>query len=449
MRNRLVLALVALAGLPAALRADPTRAERREVAAAVAGFDAEGLARVDSLLQQAIDEGATPGAALVIGRAGRLVRLRGYGHTDWNPFSPAVTDSTIYDLASLTKAIGTNTVALMLVREGKLSLDDRLADRLSFWPRKGRYGDIRIRHLLQHTSGLPAGVALWTEGGTRHQRLAELARLPITTKPGSRREYSDVGMILLGAVLEEVSGMTIDRLIEQRVLAPLGTQETGFNPLRSFALDRIAPTERDSRTGMLLQGSVHDGNAAALSGVAGHAGMFGSARDLARFSAAILDAAQQRENDLFSDNTFALALDDRAFGRPLGWDAPVGRSSSGHFFSSESFGHTGFTGTSIWIDPRQDLFVVLLTNRLNPTAANQKHIALRRELHDAVQLAISAPAPAAVPLEMPAEEPPFPVLPIRVVSTQDLERRLMGEDSFLFMLAICPWWRRRRSPPAS
>lgn len=432
-RIQSLLVAAALAALPVATRADVR--DRRVVLPAEVGFDSIALARVDSVIRQALRDGASPGAALVIGRAGRLVRLRGYGTIDWNPFSPLVTDSTLFDLASLTKAIGTTTATLLLVRDGVIGLEDRVADHLSFWPRSGKHGDIRIRHLLQHTSGLPAGTAIWSAGGTRMQRLAQLAELRITSAPGSRREYSDVGMMLLGALLEEVSRGPLDDLLGQRVFGPLGMIETRFNPLFEFNAERIAPTERSSSTGQLLQGRVHDGNATALDGIAGHAGLFGTARDLARFSAAILDAAQNRPNALFPDHSFTDALEQRAFGRPLGWDAPVGaRSSSGHYFSSESFGHTGFTGTSIWIDPEQDLFIVLLTNRLNPSATNQKHIALRRDVHDAVQLAIRAPAPSAVRFELPAAPVvPFPVLTM-FISARELERRMNDEVQSPFAL---------------
>ena len=379
-----------LLALAAPLSANGPERELREVTAKLAGFDSAALARVDSVILRAVEDGATPGAALVVGRGGQLVRLRGYGHLDWGIGSPLVSEATVYDLASLTKAVGTTTLTLMLANEGKLSLDDRLSKHLRFWPRKGRHGEVRIKHLLWHTSGLPAGAAVWTRGGTRTERLAQLAKLRISSSPGARREYSDVGMMLLGALLEQVTGEPLDVLVAERVALPLGWQETAFNPLmRDIALDRIAPTELDRRTGNVLRGRVHDSNAAALAGIAGHAGLFGSARDLASFAAAMLDAARGRSNPLFSGGSFATALEKRAFGRPLGWDVPTGtRSSAGHLFSDESFGHTGFTGTSIWIDPRRDVFVVLLTNRLHPSARNQKHVALRSDVHDAVQLAL-------------------------------------------------------------
>jgi serine-type D-Ala-D-Ala carboxypeptidase len=368
-----------------------------EVPPATVGLSAARIAAVDSLIGTAIREGAAPGAALVVGRHGKLVRLRGYGRTDWDPFAPSVTDSTLYDLASLTKAMGTATVAMQLVEEGRLLLDAPVHLYLRSWPIGGPHGQILVRHLLSHTSGLPAGTNLWPGTATRADRLASLSRLKVQTRPGTTRTYSDVGMILLGAVLEEVTGSRLDDLLYVRVFAPLSMRDTRFNPLSprpefgSFTLTQIAPTEHDTYLRKtLVHGVVHDLNAWALDGVAGHAGLFSSARDMAVYGQAILDAARGLETPLFAAGSFAGWLNgERPFGRPPGWDVPTGRTSSaGRYFTSSSIGHTGFTGTSLWVDPERDLFVVLLTNRLNPSAANQRHVQLRRDLHDAVQLAI-------------------------------------------------------------
>jgi len=364
-----------------------------------AGFSARGLEDVDSVVTRALRGGAAPGAALVVGRSGQIVRLRGYGSIDWTFGSPAVTDSTIYDIASLTKTIGTTTAALQLVREGKLGLDAPVSKYIRSWPKKGRYGRIQIRHLLFHTSGLPAGTALWTKKGDRDARLKFLSSLRVYSEPGKVREYSDVGLILLGEIIEEIEDKRLDEVVRERVALPLGLRDTDFNPLRRtayrspFDLDRIAPTENESWKRGFLHGIVHDLNAYALDGVAGHAGMFSSARDMAVIGNAMLNAALGRPNQLFPGTWFRdLLASERSHGRPLGWDVPSGPNpSAGQHFSGASFGHTGFTGTSIWIDPDKELFVVLLTNRVNPTAANNRHVALRRDLHDAVQEAILGP----------------------------------------------------------
>lgn len=369
-----------------------------EVAPESVGFDAERIAAIDSLIRSSLKDGAAPGAALVIGRHGRVVRLRGYGRTDWDPLAPTVTDSTLYDLASLTKAMGTATVALQMIGEGRLRLDGYIHTYLPFWPKTGQHGQIRVRHLLSHTSGLPAGTNMWPGTRSRQERIESLARLKVHTRPGLRRNYSDVGMILLAAILEEVSGSRLDDLLHVRVFSPLSMRDTRFNPLAampefgSFTLAQIAPTEYDRfRRKTLVHGVVHDLNAWALDGVAGHAGIFSSARDMAVYAQAMLDAARGIDTPIFPAGSFLGWINgERVFGRPFGWDVPTGpTSSAGRYFSRSSIGHTGFTGTSLWIDPERDLFVVLLTNRLNPSATNQRHVRLRRELHDAVQLAIS------------------------------------------------------------
>ncbi|CAN5883939.1 serine hydrolase domain-containing protein [soil metagenome] len=390
-------ALAVLTWQPVAAAPAPTPTPT-EVAPEAAGFSALRLARVDSVIRHALAEGAAPGAALVVGRRGMIVRLRGYGHIDWAPYSPAVTDSTLFDLASLTKAMGTAMLAAQLVQEGRLRLDVPVHRYLRSWPSWGLYGEITPRHLLSHTSGLPAGMDLWPGVRTRQERIASLAKLRVRVKPGTQRVYSDVGMILLGAMMEEITGSRMDDLLYMRVFRPLAMQDTRFNPLAphdslsGFTLARIAPTERDTYVRKtLVHGVVHDLNAWALDGVAGHAGMFSSARDMALYGISLVDAAMGRETPIFAAGAFSdWVSGQRSFGRPLGWDVPTGlNSSAGRYFSRASFGHTGFTGTSIWIDPDRELFVVLLTNRLNPSARNQRHVQLRRDVHDIIQLAIA------------------------------------------------------------
>jgi CubicO group peptidase (beta-lactamase class C family) len=375
---------------------------RPEVIPESAGFSASALARVDSAIAAAIRAGATPGAALAVGRTGKLVRLRGYGQTDWSSGSPFVTDSTLFDLASLTKAVGTATAAMLLIHDGRISPDRPVHTYLRGWPRTGQHARITVRHLLNHTSGLPAGLNLWSGIGTRQQRIERIARARLQAAPGARRVYSDVGMILMAAIIEQVSGSRLDWYLDQRVFTPLAMHDTRFNPLTAgaglpFDRLRIAPTEMDRTVRHRhVWGEVHDLNALALDGVAGHAGLFSSVRDLSLFADAVLDAARGRPTQLAADAGFArLLAQDPSVRRPMGWDAPNGdRSPAGDYFSAASFGHTGFTGTSIWIDPDRDLYVVLLTSRLNPTAANQKHLAMRREVHDLVHLALlDAPRP--------------------------------------------------------
>ncbi|MGH7564892.1 MAG: glycoside hydrolase family 3 N-terminal domain-containing protein, partial [Gemmatimonadota bacterium] len=369
------------------------------------GVDSRRLARVDSLVEAAIADSVTPGAALAIGRHGRLVRQAGYGRLDWDPTSAAVTDSTLYDLASLTKVLGTRTAIMTLVEESRLQLDAPVSRRLP-WFTGGGKEMVTVRQLLLHRSGLPGWLPLWQEHDGREGYREALAALELARTPGDSTVYSDLGFIVLGFLAEAVAGEPLDRFLEERVFEPLGLRETMFRPPGSL-LPRIAPTEVDTVFRHAhVHGVVHDENAFALGGVAGHAGLFSSARDLARYAEALRDAwhaaqpagaadeaAMARVSDPGTVRRFTLRHDSTS-SRALGWDTPEEGSSAGRFLSSSAFGHTGFTGTSLWIDPELDLFVVLLTNRVNPTREQEGHIALRRAVHEAVACAVvDRPAP--------------------------------------------------------
>jgi CubicO group peptidase (beta-lactamase class C family) len=360
------------------------------------GFDPDLLLRVDSAIFSAIAEGAAPGAALAVGRRSGLVRLQGYGVTDPRPGYGAATATTIYDLASLTKVVATTMAAMLLVDAGLLGLDDPLHRHLREWGDDGARARVTIRHLLAHTSGLPAGAPLWRELRDRDAIIQRIAATPLQAEPGSRTLYSDFGMILVGEVAARRTGLPLDELLERHVFRPLGMHDTGYRPLRRdpVLLPRIAPTELDTflrRTH--LQGIVHDPTAWAMDGVAGHAGLFSTARDLAVFAQMLLNGGAYGGVRILGAETirqFVVRQSEDA-SRALGWDTPSARGSAGAFFPHAAFGHTGYTGTSVWIDPERDLFVVLLTNRVNPTAANQRHVPLRRAVHDLVQQAIDDP----------------------------------------------------------
>ena len=374
--------------------------ETAEVSPASVGMDAARLERVDRLIERAIQDSVTPGAALAVGRRGHLVRLRGYGRLDWSLASGAVTDSSLYDLASLTKVIGTTTAIMELVETGRLTLTDRIGDYLPEWS-EGWKADVRVEDLLLHRGGLPPFRPFWRELKGRRAYRDAIAALPPDYAVGERTVYSDIGLITLQFIIETVTGRPLDEVLAASVFEPLGMRETGFNPSPDL-ISRIAPTEVDTVfRHRHVRGEVHDENAFALDGVAGHAGLFSSVRDLARFGGWILAAAREGrgiENappaslpaGLPTPSTvaaFTRRVSD-ASSRALGWDTPSGRSSSGRFFTSTSFGHTGFTGTSIWVDPQRDVFVVLLTNRVDPTRAERGHIPLRRAVHDAIATSI-------------------------------------------------------------
>lgn len=440
---RRVAALIAIAGLAVSVPAQAAGARSdRESSAERAGMSSTALARLDAAIEAAIRNHATPGAALAIGRHGQIIRMRGYGNLTYAADAPAVTDSTLFDLASLTKIVGTTTAVMKLVDEGRLDLDTPIYQYLRTWPSMGPSRGVTLRHLLTHTSGLPAGADLWTVSG-REARISRIAQMRLVSPPGTQTIYSDLGMIVVGAVVESVTGERLDDYLEREVFAPLRMPDTQFNPdvesaglnlsvaapivvepherstffpqymllaewseaadapLPMFAAagppahlqlprERVAPTEYDPDLGYALQGTVHDQTAAALGGVAGNAGLFSTVRDLAGFAQMMLDAvAHDVDTPIMRAATVRdfLATSPGAE-RALGWEVPTGRSSAGDYFSRRSVGHTGYTGTSIWIDPDRDVFVVLLTNRVYPSATNQKHIALRRTVHDDVELAI-------------------------------------------------------------
>jgi len=367
----------------------------REVPPAEVGMDERGLAAVDSTVAAWIARGATPGAALVVGRRGRLVRLRGYGRIDWPPEARAVDDSTIWDLASLTKTLATTTAVMMLSDAGRLRLDAPLSEYLEEWPASGTLAGVSLRNLLRHDSGLRAFAPLWALPNGTSSPVAAIASLDPAYAPGTKTVYSDLGPILAGEVVERVSGLPLDAFVERYLVRPLGLRETHFSPRQGAAacgcLGRVAPTETDRAGGRgQIRGDVHDPNAFALGGVAGHAGLFSSARDLAILAQFLLDDGRFAGRELVRAPTVATFVQRQGEGttRTLGWDTPGQRSSAGGRFSERSFGHTGFTGTSLWVDPAQELFVILLTNRVNPTSANRMIFDVRRDVHDAVQGAI-------------------------------------------------------------
>lgn len=361
---------------------------------------------IDSIMNAAIADRATPGAAIAIGRHGRIVKLHGYGDLDYRPGFAAVTDSSIYDLASLTKVIATTTAAMILFEEGALRLDAPLADYL---PELRQYPDkqhITVRNVLLHNAGFRSFAALWNQAQGRDQYLRAILELPLEYETGKGTLYSDFGPILLGLAIERITRQPLDAFVRNRIFSALGMRETLYNPLaqaigRSGAgaadesmvlFPRIAPTEIDlTYRRQHMHGRVHDENAFAIGGVSGHAGLFSSARDLARFALMLLGGGRLGDTQLVTAHTISqwTRRQSAASSRALGWDTPAENSSAGDYFSERAFGHTGFTGTSIWIDPVRDVFVVLLTNRVNPTRENQKHLPLRRAISDAVNLSIT------------------------------------------------------------
>ena len=362
-----------------------------------AGFDPERLQQAAALLEKAVAEGVTPGGVLLVARRGAVVLERAAGRLTYEDDAPAVTPSTIYDLASLTKVIATTTLMMRRVESGALDLDTTAASYLS--ELEGRpVGDATLGDLLAHSSGLPCCTELFRELGenldrdeARARYLEHIAATELEAGPRERAIYSDLGVLLLGGILERRAGQPLDDLVQEEVLDPLALRDTGYLPDPSLR-ERIAPTEPDDWRGRLPHGEVHDENTHALGGVAPHAGLFGTARDVAAFAQTMLNGGVYAGHRLANAETVALFTRRAELvpgsSRALGWDTPSNPSSAGRYFSARSYGHTGFTGTSLWIDPELELIVVLLTNRVHPTRKNIAIRRLRPAIHDAVVLAI-------------------------------------------------------------
>ena len=345
-------------------------------------------AMLDSIMTAGIQGGAAPGGSLAVGRFGRLVQIAGYGRLDTAVVSAAVDSNTIYDMASLTKVIATTTAAMMLEEHGLLDLDRTVASYLPALNSPDK-STITMRMVISHRGGFEAFAPLFREFRGREQYLQQINLRPLKSRPGTETVYSDWDMILTQLVIERITGMSLDRFVQEKVFGPVGMKSTMFTPGTDLR-PRIAPTEIDTARGGLVWGKVHDENADAMGGVAGHAGLFSTAHDVAIFAQMLLNGGEYGGVRILSPATIArwTARQGKESSRAMGWDTPSAGSSAGHFFSPRSFGHTGFTGTSIWIDPERDLFVILLTNRVDPTRENNRHVPLRRAIADAAQQAI-------------------------------------------------------------
>jgi beta-N-acetylhexosaminidase len=358
------------------------------------------------MLDRAVTDGAFPGGVLAVGLRGQLA-VHPFGKLTRDANAASVTPDTIYDMASLTKPIVTTTAAMILVEQNRLGLDAPVSRYLPEWAAATKHDPdpnwrarVTIRMLLLHDSGLP-GIREYFKTAKGHDAiLARALAEPLVHEPGTRVEYSDPGFMLLGAIIERLTGESLDAFAKQNIFAPLGMRESMFNPPASLHA-RIAPTEDDTAyRNRLIAGEVHDENSWAMGGVAGHAGLFSTAGDIAAFACMTLDGGIYGHHRLVAratiqEFTMRQAVGDSA--RALGWDVPLQPSSSGHYFSKASYGHTGFTGTSLWIDPERGLFVILLTNRVNPTRANEEIRKVRPALHDTIIESLSLAGEHAAP----------------------------------------------------
>ncbi|MBA3580387.1 MAG: serine hydrolase [Gemmatimonadaceae bacterium] len=357
---------------------------------AAVGMSAVRLESVERIVTRGIDAGGYPGAAVVVGRKGAVVLQRGFGRLSWSEASNSVSpDTSIYDVASLTKVVGTTAAIMALYDDGKIQLAAPVTRYLPQFT--GGLNDmVTVADLLTHRSGLPAARNLWRGAATPDAARAMVMSTRVKDIPGRKYEYSDLGADVLGFIVEAVSQQPLDVFLHNRVFGPLGMRNTFFRPADSLRY-RVAPTELISPRGYPIHGQVHDENAFALGGVAGHAGLFSTASDLSIFAQMMLDGGSYQGVRIFADTTVALFTRRVAGHRALGWDTADGDYGSGRYLTPRAYGHTGFTGTSMWIDPDREMFVILLTNRVHGAKARHPGRVIsdvRSDLSDAAVLAV-------------------------------------------------------------
>jgi CubicO group peptidase (beta-lactamase class C family) len=357
----------------------------------------DSLARLDSIMSDAIQDHAFPGGQLLVAKDGAVVYNKSFGSFEYNSKNAKVNASTIYDLASVTKVIATTSAIMRLYDEEKIRLDDSV---MKYIPEFGNNGKekITIRNLLLHNGGLPAFKRLYLTCKSPEEVMDSVYQTETIYPVGDSTVYSDFDFILLGKIVEKISGVTLDKYADSVFFKPLGMTSTifsaeGGNPISSI-WKKIAPTEYDSiYRKRLIQGEVHDENAFALGGVSGHAGLFSTSSDLSIFLQMIMNGGSYGGKQYLKPETikhFATRQGKHST-RALGWDTKTmnGYSSAGSLFGEKSFGHTGFTGTSVWVEPEKNIFVILLTNRVYPTRNNSKIMQIRPKVHDVVMKAVS------------------------------------------------------------
>jgi beta-N-acetylhexosaminidase len=359
-----------------------------------AGFDSEELQKVDSVVDSAIADSAFPGAVLLVAKDGIIVHDKAYGSYDYGIYSKRVDVNTMYDLASVTKVIATTSSVMRLVDEGKIKLTDPVIKYIPPFGQKGKE-KITLYNLMVHNSGLPAWRRFYDFCSTPQCLLDSLYATPLIYKTGDSTIYSDLGLITMGKVIEQVSHTTLDRYVDSVFFQPLGMTSTMYNPPQRL-WNHIAPTEVDTfwrKTGQAVLGTVHDENASVLGGVSGHAGLFSTASDLAIMMQMLLNGGTYGGNRYLNAETikeFTTRQSEEST-RGIGWDLKSPRHSwAGTLLSDRTFLHTGFTGTSVAADPERDLIIIFLTNRVNPTRDNLKILAVRPKVHDAILRALKS-----------------------------------------------------------
>ena len=339
---------------------------------------------VEKLINNSIRDSAFPGAVLLVWKDGKIIFEKPFGRLTYDDSSAEVTTNTIFDLASLTKVIAATTAAMICVDRKLFGINDKISKYIPGFAQNGKE-NVTIKNLLMHNSGLPAYKKFYVLYSDPQQVLDDIYASQPSYPPGTKTVYSDLGMITLGKVIEKVTGKSLDVFCNENIFKPLGMSDTYYNPPKTLRY-RIAPTEFDHYwRNRLLIGEVHDETASLLKGVSGHAGLFSTAGDISKVLQMLLQKGMYEGKSIIDSAVVSMFLTRQPNGRALGWDmkSPTG-SSAGSLFSSESYGHTGFTGTSVWTDPVRKLFVIFLTNRVYPSRENNKLIKIRPELHDEI-----------------------------------------------------------------
>jgi CubicO group peptidase (beta-lactamase class C family) len=353
------------------------------------------FSRAFEVLHHAIAEKSFPAASIAVTFHGKLVALKAFGRFTYEPESPPVTPSSVFDLASVSKVVATTSMAMILYQRGLIDLEMPVAAIVpefvaSESNKDPRRNEVSVHMLLTHSSGLPAYERLFLKAKTRDELLGAAFATQLTADPGAKTAYSDIGFIILTVALERIADESLDRFCQRELFGPLGMAHTTYNPPAGWR-DSIPPTA-DDRTfrKRIIQGEVQDENASVLGGVAGQAGLFATAEDVATFAHIML----QEGPTLIRPETVSLFTRRESSpvgtSRALGWDTPSAPSQSGKYFSASSFGHLGYTGTSLWIDPARRLAITLLTNRTWPDCSNKAISQVRPRFHDAVVEALQA-----------------------------------------------------------
>lgn len=342
--------------------------------------------KIDYVIQKAIDDKAFPGAVVLVWKDGRVIYENAFGNYTYDKGSEKVYPFTLYDLASLTKVVATTTAAMICYDRKLFSLEDKV---VKYIPEFGanRKENITIKNLLLHNSGLPAWKKFYGRGLTSKDVIKEIYNSELEYKTGEKTLYSDLGIITLGKIIEKVTAKSLDKFCSNEIFIPLKMNSTIYNPDEKIKI-LCAPTEKDDYWRMkTLQGEVHDETSAMLGGVAGHAGLFSTAEDISKLMAVLMNKGKLGDKEFIKQSTVELFTKRFSYEstRGLGWDTKSDSgSSAGKYFGKKSFGHTGYTGTSIWADPERNLFVIFLTNRVHPTRDNTEIQKVRPQLHNAI-----------------------------------------------------------------